>query len=124
MRREEELGPDAARPSLEGRLLSDQPLAVLAQALVCAYQCARCWLIKEFHEALKTGPGAEKLPLQTGARVFATLAWRRVVVLALVYLREKSRPLAEVAGLITNELRVLHPQGHRPLHTMQDVYGA
>lgn len=50
------------------------------------------------------------------------MARRSVVVLALVDLREKSRRLAKVSGLITNELRVLRPQNYRSLHTVQDVY--
>ena len=96
----------------------------MAQTLIYVRQYARRWLIKEFYKALKTGPGAEKLPLQIGARVFAAVARRRVLVLTLVDLREKSRRRAEVAGLITNELRVLRPQGYRSLHTVQNVYGA
>lgn len=68
-------------------------------------------LIEDFHKALKTGLGAEKLQLQTAARPFAAVALLSVVALALVDLREKSRlepdlP-AEECGLTSRELRVL-----------------
>nr|WP_262905665.1 IS4 family transposase [Hymenobacter siberiensis] len=87
----EERGPDAAGPGLEWLLLSDQPVTDFAQALTCARQYASRWLIEDFHKALKTGLGAEKLQLQTAHRLFAAVALLSVVALALVDLREKSR---------------------------------
>ncbi|MFC6226160.1 IS4 family transposase [Hymenobacter artigasi] len=122
----EEGSPEAARPGLEWLLLCDQPVTDLAQAMVCARQYASRWLIEDFHKALKTGLGAEKLQLQTAARLFAAVALLSVVALALVDLREKSRlepnlP-AEASGLTGTELRVLRHQRRRPLATVREVY--
>ena len=113
-------------PGLEWLLLGDQPVTDFAQALVCARQYASRWLIEDFHKALKTGMGAEKLQLQTAARLFAAVALLSVVALALVDLREKSRlepdAPAEAAGLTSTELRVLRHQRRRPLTTVREVY--
>ena len=121
----EETEPEAA-PGLEWLLLCDQPVTDFAQALTCARQYASRWLIEDFHKALKTGLGAEKLQLQTAARLFAAVALLSVVALALVDLREKSRlepdlP-AESAGLTATELRVLRHQSRRSLDTVRAVY--
>jgi len=118
----EATGPDAA-PSLEGRLLCDLPITAFAQALTGARPYARRWLLEDFHKALKTGLGAEKLQLQTAARLFAAGALLSLV--ALVDLREKSRLApdlpAEAAGLTSTELRVPRPQSRRPLDTVRAV---
>ena len=121
----ETTAPDAA-PGLEWLLRCDQPVTDFAHALVCARQYASRWLIEDFHKALKTGLGAEKLQLQTAARLFAAVALLSVVALALVDLREKSRlepdlP-AEAAGLTATELRVLRHQSRRRLDTVRAVY--
>ena len=122
----EEQGAQATGPGLEWLLLCDQPVTGFAQALVCVRQYASHWLIEDFHKALKTGLGAEKLQLQTAARLFAAVVLLSVVALALVDLREKSRlepdlP-AEAAGLTGTELRVLRHQRRRPLDTVRAVY--
>ena len=121
----EETEPGTA-PGLEWLLLCDQPVTDFAQALTCARQYASRWLIENFHKALKKGLGAEKLQLQTAARLFAAVALLSVVALALVDLREKSRlepdlP-AESASLTATELRVLRHQSRRPLDTVRAVY--
>jgi len=81
--------------------------------------------MEDFHKALKTGLGAEKRQLQTAARLFAAGALLRLVALALVDWREKSRLApdlpAEAAGLTSTELRVLRPQSRRPLDTVRAV---
>ena len=122
----EERDPDAPAPGLEWLLLCDQPVTDFAQALVCARQYASRWLIEDFHKALKTGLGAEKLQLQTAHRLFAAVALLSVVALALVDLREKSRLQpdlpAEAAGLTATELRVLRHQRRCPLATVREVY--
>ena len=87
----EDIGPDATGPDLEWLLLCDQPVTDFAQALICARQYTSRWLIEDFHKALKTGLGAEKLQLQTANRLFAAVALLSVVALALVDLREKNR---------------------------------
>jgi hypothetical protein len=118
----------ATRPGLEWLLLSDQPVTDFAQALVCVRQDTSRWLMEDFHKALKTGLGAQKLPLHTAAGLFAAVALLRVVALALVDLREKSRLApdqpAEMAGLTPTELRVLRHQPPRPVHTVRQVYQA
>ncbi|MGI4870505.1 MAG: IS4 family transposase [Janthinobacterium lividum] len=121
----EDVAPGIA-PGLKWLLLSDQPMRDFAQALACARQYASRWLIEDFHKALKTGMGVEKLQLQTAARLFAAVALLSVVALALVDMREKSRfepdlP-AEAAGLTPTELRVLRAQLRRPLGTVREVY--
>ena len=119
----EETGPGAA-PGLEWLLLCDQPVTDVAQALTCVRQYTSRWLIEDFHKALKTGLGGERLQLHTAARLFAAVALLSVV--ALVDLREKSRlepdAPAEAAGLTGPELRVLRHQSRRPLHTVRAVY--
>ena len=121
----EATGPDAA-PGLEWLLLCDQPVADFAQALTCVRQYTSRWLIEDLHKALKTGLGAEKLQLQTAARLFAAVALLSLVALALVDLREKSRlepdAPAEVSGLTAIELRVLRHQSQRPLDTVRAVF--
>lgn len=115
-------------PGLEWLLLTDLPLTELAQAQVIARQYASRWLIEDFHKALKTGLGAERLQLQTAARLFAAVALLSVVALALVALRERSRQEpdapAESAGLSASYLRVLRSQRTRPLLTVRDVFYA
>ncbi len=119
---------DAATPGLEWLLLSDQPVTDFAQAQACARQYASRWLIEDFHKALKTGLGAEKLQLQTAERLFAAVALLSVVALALVDMREKSRLQpdlpATAAGLEATFLRVLALRSHRPVQTVRDVYYA
>jgi len=113
---------------LEWLLLCDDVIATDAQARERAQQYASRWLIEDFHKALKTGLGAERLPLHTASRLFAAVALLSVVALALVDLREHSRPQpggpAETAGLSTPYLRVLRSQRARPIQTVRDVFYA
>ena len=92
------------------------------------WQYATRWLIEDFHKALKTGLGAERLQLHTAHRLFATVALLSVVALALVDLREQSRRQpdapAEAAGLPLLYLQVLRSQQRRPLRTVRQVYYA
>ena len=115
-------------PGLEWLLLCDQPVTEFAQAHACARQYASRWLIEDFHKALKTGLGAEKLQLQTAARLFAAVALLSVVALALVDMREKSRLQpdlpATAAGLEATFLQVLTYRSPRPVQTVRDVYYA
>jgi hypothetical protein len=116
------------KPGLEWLLLTDLPLTALAQAQAVVRQYASRWLIEDFHKALKTGLGAERLQLQTAARLFAAVALLSVVALALVELRERSRQPpdapAEAAGRSPRYLRVLRAQRKRPLATVRDVFYA
>ena len=103
-------------------------LVNFAQALLCARQYTSRWLIEDFHKALKTGLGAEKLQLQTAERLFAAIALLSVVALALVDMREKSRLQpdlpARAAGLEATFLLVLTRRSPRPVQTVRDVYYA
>ena len=95
---------------------------------MCARQYTSRWLIEDFHKALKTGLGAEKLQLQTAERLFAAVALLSVVALALVDMREKSRLQpdlpARAAGLEATFLQVLTLRSPRPVQTVRDVYYA
>ena len=119
----EATAPGAA-PGPEWLLRCDQPVPDFAQAQACVRQYTNRWLIEDFHKALKTGLGAEKLRLQTASRLFAAVALLSVV--ALVDLREQSRLQpdlpAEAAGLTGTEPRVLRHQSRRPLDTVRAVY--
>jgi Transposase DNA-binding/Transposase Tn5 dimerisation domain len=114
--------PDEA---LEWILLCDTPVQSFAQAHTCALQYATRWIIEEYHKALKTGLGAERLQFETAARLFAAVAIMSVVALRLVGLREQVRCLpdhpAETAGLAPLELEVLRRVNTRPIHTVREV---
>ena len=113
---------------LEWLLLCDDVVLNGPQARERAQQYASRWLMEDFHKALKTGLGAERLQLHTAARLFAAVALLSVVALALVDLREHSRQRpdapAEMAGLSTLYLSVLRSQRSRPLQTVRQVYYA
>jgi hypothetical protein len=113
---------------LEWLLLCDDVISSFPQARERARQYASRWLIEDFHKALKTGLGAERLQLHTAPRLFAAVALLSVVALALVDLREHSRQQpdapAEAAGLSANYLRVLRSQRTRSIRTVRDVFYA
>ena len=96
-----------------------------AQAHTCALQYATRWVIEEYHKALKTGLGAERLQFETAARLFAAVAIMSVVALRLVGLREQVRGMpdcpAETAGLAPLELEVLRTVNARPVCTVREV---
>ena len=121
----EETPPPGQAP-LEWVLLCDEAVTTFEQAVERSQQYASRWIIEDFHKALKTGMGAEKLQLQTAARLFAAVAVLSVVALALVDLRENSRlqpdAPATAAGLETTHLRVLTALSARPVRTVAEVY--
>ena len=110
---------------LEWILLCDAPADSWAQALACVQQYASRWLIEEYHKALKSGLGAERLQLETAAGLMAAIALMSVVAVRLLVLREGARrqPLAPApeAGLEALELEVLQGKGGRPLATVGAV---
>ncbi|RZJ94344.1 MAG: hypothetical protein EOO60_03260 [Hymenobacter sp.] len=114
--------------ALERLLLCEPGIEAFAQARERVWQYATRWLIEDFHKALKTGFGAERLQVHTAHRLFAAVALLSVVALALVDLREQSRQQpdapAEAAGLPPLYLQVLRSQQRRPLCTVQHVYHA
>ena len=110
---------------LEWILLCDTPVATFEQALECALQYATRWVIEEYHKALKSGLGAERLQLETGAGLMAAIAIMSVVALRLIELRERVRLTptapAEEAGLEPLELEVLRLKIPTPITTVQEV---
>jgi hypothetical protein len=69
---------------LEWILLCDADVADFAQARECALQYATRWIIEEYHKAIKTGLGAERLQLEGAERLFAAIAIMSVVALRRV----------------------------------------
>jgi len=94
---------EAAAPDVGDRLawilLCDADVAHCAQARECALQYSTRWIIEEYHKAIKTGLGAERLQLESAERLFAAIASMGVVALRLMELRERWRmhPEAEAA---------------------------
>lgn len=120
----EQSPPEGVEP-LEWLLLTDRRVDTLAQAREVVQQYATRWLIEEFHKALKTGLGAERLQLERAERIFAAVALMSVVATRLLALREWVRLIpeapAERCGLETLELEVLRTYTHQPLHTVGEV---
>lgn len=120
-----EAASPAAVAGLEWILLSDVAAESFAPAQECAVQYATRWLVEEFHKALKTGLGAERLQLEKAARLFAAIAVMSVVALRLLDLRERARVnpggSAAEAGLSDTEWRVLQAMSPHPLRTVGEV---
>lgn len=120
-----EAEPPEGVEALEWMLLTDAAVARFEQVLEVALQYSCRWLIEEFHKALKTGLGVERLQLETAARLFAASALMSVVALRLIELKEALRvapeALAEQAGLSPVELEVLRARLKRPIATVREV---
>ena len=110
---------------LEWILLCDAKIESFEQARACALQYATRWLIEEFHKALKSGVGAERLQLETAEGLCAAVALMSVVALRLIDLREHVRRMperpAEEAGLDPLELEVLRTRTGRKISTVREV---
>ena len=65
--------------SLEWILLCDAKVADFAQARACALQYSTRWVIEEYHKAIKTGLGAERLQLESVERLFAAIGFPIVI---------------------------------------------
>jgi hypothetical protein len=120
-----ESAPPAGIKPLEWVLLCDKQITNFTEALQCALiYCAR-WIIEEFHKALKTAMGAERLQLETAEALFAAIAIMSVVALRLISLREQVRlqvdAPAEASGLTETELKVLNLKLNKPIETVKDV---
>ena len=83
---------------LEWILLCDANVAHFAQAHACALQYATRWMIEEYHKAIKTGLGAERLQPESAERLFAAIAIMSVVALRLLELRERLRRHPDAAA--------------------------
>ena len=120
-----EATPPQGTTPLEWILLCDAPATTFAQAHECMLHYASRWLLEDFHKALKTGLGVEKLQFEKATRLFAATAMMSIVALRLVGLREQLRDQpqrpAEAAGLEPLALDVLRTATHQPLHTLAEV---
>jgi hypothetical protein len=120
-----EADPPAGVKALEWILLCDAEVTTFAQALTIALQYATRWVVEEFHKALKTGLGIEKLQLETGAELIAATALLSIVALRLLHLREVTRLVpdapAAASGLSDLELKVLAAKTQRTLDTVREV---
>ena len=120
----EEETPEGEDP-LEWILITNSKVDSFERARSVARQYACRWLIEEFHKALKTGMGAERLQLESSQGLFAAMAIMSVVALRLIRLKEQVRidALAEAstAGLSEEQLKVLHLASKRDLKTVGDV---
>jgi Transposase DNA-binding/Transposase Tn5 dimerisation domain len=120
-----EIEPPLGVVPLEWILLVDVAVTTFAQALQCVLQYATRWMIEEYHKALKSGLGAERLQLETAAGLMAAIAIMSIVALRLLDLRERGREspdaTAEEAGLTPLELEVLRLKARRKLHTVREV---
>lgn len=120
-----EANPPAGVKPLEWILLTDQPVTSLADAVRVMRLYATRWFIEEFHKALKSGLGAERLQLQHAHRLWAAISIFSVVALRLLDIRELARLFptapASVAGLDPLELEVLRLKHPSPLLTVADV---
>jgi hypothetical protein len=82
---------EGVKEPLEWLLLTSEPADTLEQALLVARQYSCRWVIEEFHKALKTIMGAERLQLEEGSRLMAAIAIMSIVALRMVDLREEVR---------------------------------
>jgi transposase-like protein len=120
-----EIEPPLGVEPLEWILLADVEVTTFAHALQCVLQYATRWIIEEYHKALKSGLGAERLQLETAAGLMAAIAIMSIVALRLLDLRERGREspnaAAEEAGLTPLELEVLQFKARGKLHTVREV---
>jgi hypothetical protein len=120
-----EPAPPSGEEPLEWFLLVNRPVKSFSTALEVAVQYATRWVIEDFHKALKTGLGAERLQLEDAHRLFAAVSIMSVVALRLVDLRERIRVSpdapAQDTGLDAFELKILALYLHRSLKTSRDV---
>lgn len=110
---------------IEWILLCDQEINTFEGALEVVLQYSSRWIIEEFHKALKTGLGAEKLQLETADRLIAAISIYSIVALRLIDMRERWRlhsdGRAEDSGLTEEELNILRKYLNRKVETPKDV---
>lgn len=80
-----------SKDRLEWKLLCSNEIKNLSDALECIEQYKCRWLIEEYHKAIKTGLGAEKLQLESAHALFAAISMMSIVALRLIDLREKAK---------------------------------
>jgi hypothetical protein len=106
-------------------LLTDIPAETFEQACEVSQMYATRWLEEEFHKALKTGMGLERLQLTTARAWFAVTALMSIAALRLISVRERVRQTpeapAETSDLSELELKVLRARSAKSLLTVGDV---
>lgn len=117
--------PPQGIKALEWILLTDLAVDSAGQALEIGLMYSTRWLIEDFHKALKTGTKAEQLQLETVQGLFAAIAFKSIVALRLIDLRERLRiapdAAAEESELSEIALKVLKAALRRPINTVRDV---
>jgi hypothetical protein len=120
----EEAPPPGVEP-LEWIVAAGFPVVSVADAFRAVGIYGLRPLIEEFHKGLKTGMGAERLQLETAARLYAAIALMSVVTLRLLDLRERAwvnpEAPAEQSRLDTVERELLSRRLGRVLETVRDV---
>jgi hypothetical protein len=121
----EAAAPAGVDQPLEWLLACGSPVETHEDALRVIGIYAHRPLIEDFHKGLKTGMGAERLQLETGARLMAATAVMSVVTLRLLELRERARVTPEApateSGLDALERELLSRRLDRRLETVRDV---
>jgi hypothetical protein len=106
-------------------LLTEAEVSSRDEVLACVEQYASRWVIEDYHKAIKTGMGAERLQMERAHQLFAAISLMAVVALRLVYLREQSRVAGtrpvEQSGLSPLELAVLSRVTKKSLNCVRDV---
>ncbi len=86
-----EENPPSGEEALEWFLLTNKPIASLAEALevIGWYECR--WVIEELHKAMKSGCKVEKIPFTNADRQQPAIALLSIVAISLLNLRTASR---------------------------------
>ena len=120
--------PASVKEPLEWILLASAPASTFDEAREIALRYTARWLVEDFHKALKTGLGAERLQLESAHRLFAAIAVMSIVALRLVNMRELVRLLPDIAaeqsGLDKIELAILRRMSKKPVVTARDALRA
>lgn len=110
---------------LEWVLLSSLAISSFSEALEVVLIYATRWIIEEFHKALKSGTQAESLQLESAEGLFAAIAFKSIVALRLLELRERVRQEPEAkaseCGMSELEIEVLEVATGRKLETVKEV---
>lgn len=124
---EENPAGDIKEP-LEWILLSSEAAESFEQAREIALYYSSRWIIEEFHKALKTGMGAERLQLEHGERLMAAISLMSVLALRLVDMRERVRLVPDAPalgnGYDETELEILRATIGGTIHTIREAMRA
>ena len=86
-----EVAPPAGEKAIAWTLLTNEPVATLADAWRVTAGYERRWIVEEYHKAKKTGCQIEDLPFTTIDRLEPAIALLSVVAVTLLNLRDASR---------------------------------